>query len=125
MPQRVTLETRLKQSLISTFISGFGVCCTFSIGCGASTAENTTYFESSTTVSTGPCTAKVCKCSSDVCQIRLDFNTFTITGPSTSTTSIGKVLNGALAEGAGTLKFFNFSNLSNLVQTCLILFKLV
>merc|ERR1712141_524190 len=52
--------------------NGFGVCCTFTLGCGSTTTENCTYFESSTTVNTGPCATKVCKSSSDVCQIRLD-----------------------------------------------------
>ena len=34
-------------------------------------------------------------------QIRLDFNTFVISGPSTDTVSIGKILNGQLAKAAG------------------------
>merc|ERR1719323_233596 len=36
---------------------GFGVCCIFSYGCGSSSAENCTYFESpagSATVNSGP-----------------------------------------------------------------------
>ena len=81
--------------------NGFGVCCTFTLGCGSTTTENCTYFESSTTVNTGPCATKVCKSSSDVCQIRLDFNTFTITGPSTVTTSVGQLLMGGFDLTAG------------------------
>ena len=34
-------------------------------------------------------------------QIRLDFNNFIITGPSTDSASVGKLLNGELATGAG------------------------
>lgn len=63
--------------------SGFGVCCIFSGGCGDSTSLNNTYFKSSTSDSS-PCTFTVCKTSSDICQIRLGFETFVIAQPSTS-----------------------------------------
>merc|ERR1712226_160333 len=66
--------------------SGFGVCCTFTIGCGGSTSENCTYFEYSGSNS-GACNARVCKLSSAICQIRLDLDTFVITGPSTAVTT--------------------------------------
>jgi len=66
--------------------SGFGVCCTFTIGCGGSTSENCTYFEYSGS-NTGPCNARICKLSSAICQIRLDLDTFIITGPSTAVTT--------------------------------------
>jgi len=49
----------------------------------------------------GPCNARVCKCSSSICQIRLDFQTFVITGPSTRTVSIGKSVNGEIIPNAG------------------------
>ena len=46
--------------------------------------------------------ATICKTNSDVCQIRLDFNTFVISGPSTTTTSIGEVIFGAfVTDGVG------------------------
>jgi len=67
---------------------GYGVCCTFTAGCGNTFSENCTYFDSST-VTAGSCAATVCKCNTNICQMRLDFNTFTITGPSTASTSIG------------------------------------
>jgi len=66
--------------------SGFGVCCTFTLGCGASSSENCTYFEVAT-APTGPCTAEICKINSNICQMRLDFTNFVITGPSTVTVS--------------------------------------
>jgi len=80
---------------------GFGVCCTFSLSCGGSSSENCTYFESANTVAEGGCSAQICRCNSNVCQIRLDFNNFIITGPSTDSASVGKLLNGELATGAG------------------------
>jgi hypothetical protein len=82
--------------------SGFGVCCTFTLTCGGSSTENCTYFDSSTSQGTGSCKAEICKLNSDICQIRLDFSTFVITGPSTATASVGKMLSGQanLAGGA-------------------------
>ena len=40
-----------------------------SLGCGSSTSENLTYFESGTTVVAGACRAKICKCNSNICQV--------------------------------------------------------
>jgi len=73
--------------------SGFGVCCIFSAGCGSTSSENCTYFEVNG-ANSGACRAKICKCSSDICQIRLDFTNFQISGPSTLTLSIGKIVGG-------------------------------
>ena len=63
--------------------SGFGVCCTFRGYCGGTTSSNNTYFKSADGDSS-PCTYSVCKSSSDVCQIRLGFDTFDIAQPSTN-----------------------------------------
>jgi len=79
--------------------SGFGVCCTFTLNCGGSSSENCTYFDSSTSVSTGACKARICKANANICQIRLDFSTFVITGPSTSSVSLGLMLAGEFNPG--------------------------
>jgi len=63
--------------------SGFGVCCAFSGTCGGSTSVNNTYFKSDGS-ETSPCQFEVCKCSSDICQIRLGFDSFDIIQPSTN-----------------------------------------
>ena len=55
--------------------SGFGVCCSFTGSCGGSTSLNNTYFTSSDG-SSSPCSFSVCRSSSDICQIRLGFDTF-------------------------------------------------
>ena len=68
------------------------------IGCGGSTSENCTYFEYTGTNS-GPCNARVCKLSSAICQIRLDLDTFIITGPSTAVTT-----NALMVELAGMIR---------------------
>ena len=71
------------------------------IGCGGSTSENCTYFEYSGS-NTGPCNARVCKLSSAICQIRLDLDTFIITGPSTAVTT-----NALMVELGGMIRAVN------------------
>jgi hypothetical protein len=39
------------------------------LGCGGTSSQNCTYFESSGTVGAGQCAATICKCSSDICQV--------------------------------------------------------
>ena len=53
--------------------SSFGVCCVFSLSCGATTSQNNTYATIntfSTTTDSDPCTYTYCKTSSDVCKLR-------------------------------------------------------
>jgi len=71
-------------SSAGTCASGFGVCCTFSGGCGGTTSLNNTYFKSSTSDSS-PCTFSVCRSSSDICLLRLGFDNFDINQPNTAT----------------------------------------
>jgi len=73
---------------------GFGVCCTFTFNCGGSSSENCTYFDSSTAVAAGACKFEICQCSSNICQMRLDFSNFVISGPATTTVSVGLMLAG-------------------------------
>ena len=43
------------------------------------------------------------RCSDNICQLRLDFNQFVISGPSTSSLTVGKALAGTATDiGAGT-----------------------
>jgi len=72
----------LSGSSSGTCASGFGVCCTFTGGCGGTTSINNTYFKSSGSDSSA-CTFKVCKAGPDVCQLRLNFDTFIASQPST------------------------------------------
>jgi len=65
-----------------TCAEGYGVCCIFTINCGGSSSENITTFQSPGGSSlAGACNAEICKISSDVGQLRLDFTTFTISDP--------------------------------------------
>jgi hypothetical protein len=66
--------------------SGFGVCCSFSLGCGSSNSENNSYIvQSGATSISNPCKHTICPCSTNVCRIRYDFTTFVLTGPITAT----------------------------------------
>ena len=56
-----------------TCASSFGVCCVFSLSCGATTTANTSYAtitSYSTTTDADPCIYKFCKTSVDVCKLR-------------------------------------------------------
>ncbi|XP_065575406.1 uncharacterized protein LOC136036944 isoform X2 [Artemia franciscana] len=66
--------------------SGFGVCCVLTIStCGRMTNRNCTYFQNPGYPNSvdGPlqCSLQVKKCSSNICQLRLDFHAFGIAQP--------------------------------------------
>lgn len=66
--------------------SSFGVCCVFSLSCGGSSSQNNTYATmTSYTVSSDPdpCTYTICKSNSDVCKLRIDYESMVIAGPGT------------------------------------------
>ena len=50
----------------------------------------------------GMCGAKVCKLNDDICQIRLDFETFVISGPSTVTRSMMSAIFGVASGSTST-----------------------
>jgi len=65
------------------------VCCVFSISCGATSSANNSYaVMSSYSVSSDsdPCTYTFCKTNSDVCKLRIDFDTMVLSDPYTTTT---------------------------------------
>ena len=70
------------------------------LDCGGKTSENITHFTKSLSEGsslTGKCEAKVCRLTNNICQLRLDFSTFVLAGPSTDTrtthyTSFGSVV---------------------------------
>jgi len=108
-----------------TCASGFGVCCIFTIGCGATSSENCTYFEVTGAVA-GACRSRICK-QTNICQIRLDFDTFIITGPVTTSLSIAKATGGMAAPTAKTAMShkttcatdqFSVSNAPNVPTVC-------
>jgi len=69
-----------------TCASSFGVCCIFEKSCGGGPlSQNNTYFTSSARTAGASCSLEICRCSTDVCQLRLDFETFAMANPVTST----------------------------------------
>ncbi len=69
-----------------TCAQGFGVCCVFTLSCGGTTTDNSTYIVQAPTTSTpvdgtGTCEYTICRCSDDICRIRFDFDSFSIAGP--------------------------------------------
>ena len=70
------------------------------LDCGGKLSENITHFTKSVSEGsslTGKCEAKICRVTDNICQIRLDFSTFVLAGPSTDTrtthyTSFGNVV---------------------------------
>merc|ERR1712141_450699 len=79
-----------------------------------SCSENCTYIEIMSP-SAGKCTPQICPTTSNICQIRLELETFVITGPSTISTSVGLFLGGEGSAGGiamgdkGTCKSDTFS----------------
>jgi len=65
--------------------SGYGVCCTLQISCGDTTSTNNTYLEQASTTTSATCEYTVCPISTDICQIRIDFEKFVMAGSSTTT----------------------------------------
>jgi len=66
-------------TLSGTCAGGFGVCCVFSIGCGDTSSENSTYV--TTELVSSECSYKICRCNPTVSTIRLDFYQFDISQP--------------------------------------------
>merc|ERR1711988_611098 len=72
-----------------TCASSFGVCCVFSISCGSSSSANNSYAvisSYSVTSDSDPCTYTFCKTNTDVCKLRIDFDTMVLADPYTTTT---------------------------------------
>jgi len=81
--------------------SSFGVCCIFEKTCdGGSVSQNLTYFTSSSRSLGSACKLKICKCATDVCQLRLDFETFVLNNPVTVTTLTVAGPDAAIAAGS-------------------------
>ena len=67
-----------------TCASSFGVCCVFSIACGGSSSANNSYAiisSYSTSTDSDPCTYTFCPTNSDVCKLRIDFDTMVLSPP--------------------------------------------
>ncbi|XP_065218295.1 uncharacterized protein LOC135844112 [Planococcus citri] len=65
--------------------NNFGICCVFMASCGQTVSQNGTYFINKGFPAgyngTGSCQLTINKMHPDICQYRLDFDQFSITGP--------------------------------------------
>jgi len=74
-----------------TCASSFGVCCVFSLSCGGSSSANNSYAiisSYSTSNDADPCTYTFCKTNTDVCKLRIDFDTMVLSDPETLSSTI-------------------------------------
>ena len=72
------------------------------LACGGQSSENCTYFVSDGK-EIGQCRIKICPCSDNICQLRLDFSTFVLNGPATG---ICFFFIPYLSKTVGVAKFF-------------------
>ena len=79
-----------------TCASGFGVCCVVSKTCGGSSSTNNTYLEQTTTTVAASCSYTICPISTDICGIRIEFETFVMAGASSSTFTKGDCVDDSL-----------------------------
>merc|ERR1712018_857466 len=90
--------------------SGLGVCCMFALSCGGSASENQTYLiQSSVTSLTSPCTYTICPCSTNICRIRYDFESFVLANQVAGTTVHGAVSITTRIEAIGDCTTDSFS----------------
>jgi hypothetical protein len=96
--------------------AGFGVCCTFALSsCGSSVTQNITYIQNpsypTSYTTTGTCVYSVTPVSSDICQLRLDFDNFdlveTTTGVCTDSLTISGPTGRNPMDLCGTLTGFH------------------
>merc|ERR1712018_47318 len=81
----------------------------FALACGGSASENQTYLiQSSVTSLTSPCTYTICPCSTNICRIRFDFESFVLAGPVAGTVVDGATIS-TLSEAIGDSTTDQFS----------------
>jgi len=91
---------------------GYGVCCIFSINCGGTSSQNLTMFMSNN-VAAGACGAQICKTTSDIVQLRLDFTSFVISNPANGVGTSFAILNGIPDPSAGSTLFYSIDGQCN------------
>jgi len=91
---------------------GYGVCCIFSINCGGTSSQNLTMFMSNN-VAAGACGAQICKTTSDIVQLRLDFTSFVISNPAAGVGESFALLNGVPDPSAVSTLLYNIDGQCN------------
>ncbi len=93
---------------------GYGVCCIFERSCGDVAKENMTYFISPDVTHSKVCQLRVKQIDKEICQLRLDFESFIIAGPSTnSDVSFDKPIVGQYSVTDSNRCLMDFFSMSN------------
>jgi len=90
--------------------SAFGVCCVMKTStCGGSVSKNCSYIENpsypSAYTTTGDCSFTVTRCSTEICQVRLDFFKAVLQQPTSSTGSCTKTYLAITPGASGVTKY--------------------
>ena len=72
-----------------TCAESFGVCCVLTVGCGGSSSTNSTYLVQDSTTTATSCQYTICPSNTDICKIRIDFETLVLSPASSATGTIG------------------------------------
>jgi len=86
--------TALSGAASGTCASSFGVCCVFSMACGSTSRQNNSYAivnSFSTSTDADPCKYTICKCSSDVCKLRIDYDTMVLAAPFSTSSTVADI----------------------------------
>lgn len=67
----------------------FGVCCVLTKSCGGSSSTNNTYLVQDPTTSASTCSYTICPSNTDICKIRIDFETLVLSPASSTTGTVG------------------------------------
>jgi len=91
--------------------SAFGVCCVVKVStCGSSVTKNCSYIDNpsypSAYTTTGDCSYTVSRCSTEICQVRLDFFKVVLQQPKSTTGSCTNTYT-AITPGAGSVTAYN------------------
>jgi len=96
--------------------SAFGVCCVIKVStCGSSVSKNCSYIDNpsypSAYTTTGDCSYTVTRCSTEICQVRLDFFKVVLQQPTSTTGSCTNTYTTITPGASGVTKFNNPPNL--------------
>jgi len=72
-----------------TCAESFGVCCVLTMGCGGTSSTNNTYLVQDSTNAAKTCSYTICPSNTDICKIRIDFETAVLSPASSTTGTVG------------------------------------
>ena len=72
-----------------TCAESFGVCCVLTMGCGGTSSTNNTYLVQDSTNAAKTCSYTICPSNTDICKIRIDFETAVLSPASSTAGTVG------------------------------------